>query len=451
MGPSGSVFEGKTLDEAVRKGLESLGLSRAEAMISVIEEGSGGFLGFGSRPYKVRVMPRPGGAIREPEYRQDDDRGRSRGRGRERGGRDRGGRGGRGEREGRGPRGGREGGVGRGERVGRDERRPPMAASGERRGRGDERRRPDDRPRGEERVGSEDRGRREERGRGEDRGRGPDRSREAREDRPREDRMHEAPRPVSNGHDAHAEPPAIEMEARGGEEIGERGDREGGGRRRRRRGRRGDSGRGERGDRGMPMERGEGHGEERGPAVMAPRATDAGGADVVAAPGTPALSNDALAAEGKRWTEQLLTAMGFEATVRASAEGDRVNVSAAVASDEKLLTGEKGEVRQALQQLLNRMINRGETSRYHLQLEINDFWEKRENELRGLAQRLAEEALSRNGEVITDYLNAQERRIIHVTLREDSRVKTYALGTGHIKRLAVAPAGHEGGGEEVED
>jgi spoIIIJ-associated protein len=195
------------------------------------------------------------------------------------------------------------------------------------------------------------------------------------------------------------------------------------------------------------------HDEHRAPVVMPPHpASEGGGADVSpASAGHALLSGDALAAEGKNWTEKLLTAMGFESTVRATADGDRVNVTATVASDEKLLTGEKGEVRQALQQLLNRMINRGETSRYHLQLEINDFWEKRENELRGLAQRLADEAISRDGEVITDYLNAQERRIIHVTLREDSRVKTYALGTGHIKRLAVAPAGHEGGGEEIED
>jgi spoIIIJ-associated protein len=91
------------------------------------------------------------------------------------------------------------------------------------------------------------------------------------------------------------------------------------------------------------------------------------------------------------------------------------------------------------------MINRGDSSRYHLQLEINDFWEKRETELRGLAERLANQAIDTDSEVITDYLNAQERRIIHVTLRDDARVKTYALGTGHIKRLAVAPAGHPGG------
>jgi spoIIIJ-associated protein len=198
------------------------------------------------------------------------------------------------------------------------------------------------------------------------------------------------------------------------------------------------------------------HDTERSQHVaMAPPVVESeGGADVERAPAHASanlLSGAALEAEGKKWTEQLLKAMGFESTVRASAEGDRVNVTATVASDERLLTGEKGEVRQALQQLLNRMINRGETSRYHLQLEINDFWEKREIELQGLAKRLADEAITRDGEVITDYLNAQERRIIHVTLREDTRVKTYALGTGHIKRLAVAPAGHEGGGEEHED
>ncbi|HTK32562.1 MAG TPA: R3H domain-containing nucleic acid-binding protein, partial [Candidatus Saccharimonadaceae bacterium] len=148
----------------------------------------------------------------------------------------------------------------------------------------------------------------------------------------------------------------------------------------------------------------------------------------------------ALAAEGKRWTEELLKAMGFEAKVEATAEQDRVDVVAEVAADDDLLTGPKGEVRQALQHLLNRMINRGEGSRYHLQLEINEFWKRREDELREIARQLADEAVKTGGEVVTEYLNAQERRIIHVTLREDNRVRTYALGDGMIKRLAVAPA-----------
>jgi spoIIIJ-associated protein len=154
----------------------------------------------------------------------------------------------------------------------------------------------------------------------------------------------------------------------------------------------------------------------------------------------PSMSSAELEADAARLTRDLLTAMGFEATVTAQADDNRVEVRAALTSGEDHLTGRKGEVRQALQHILNRMVNRGGGSMYHLQLEINEFWQKREEELKTLANTLAEEALSRGGEAITEYLNAQERRIVHVALKEDTRVKTYALGTGLIKRVAVAPA-----------
>lgn len=157
-------------------------------------------------------------------------------------------------------------------------------------------------------------------------------------------------------------------------------------------------------------------------------------------PAADLMPADQLEAEGVRLTQELLSRMGFEATVTAKADGERVDVHAVVPDGGDDLTGRKGEVRQALQHVLNRMLNRGGSSAYHLQLEVNDFWERREIELADLAKQLAQDALASNGEAVTEYLNAQERRIIHVTLKPDTRVKTYALGTGLIKRVAVAPA-----------
>jgi spoIIIJ-associated protein len=156
--------------------------------------------------------------------------------------------------------------------------------------------------------------------------------------------------------------------------------------------------------------------------------------------GEPAMATNELADTSRRLTEELLRAMGFEATVTVAAEGNRADVTAEIATNDELLTGQKGEVRQALQHLLNRFLNRGEGSRYHLQLEINDSWRRRELELETLARSLADQAVSQNAEAVTDYLNSQERRIVHVTLKEDSRVKTFALGTGMVKRVAIAPA-----------
>jgi spoIIIJ-associated protein len=156
---------------------------------------------------------------------------------------------------------------------------------------------------------------------------------------------------------------------------------------------------------------------------------------------TPEMTSEELSATSKSLTEELLRAMGFEPRVSVRAEGNRVDVTVEVDRDDELLNGRQGETRQALQHLLNRFLNKGDGSRYHLQLEVNDFWQRREAELAELARRLAEEAVTNNAEVVSDYLNSQERRIVHVTLREDGRVKTFSLGDGMMKRVAVAPAG----------
>src|SRR5262245_21326671 len=368
MEAKGVMFEGKTLDDAVRKGLDALGLSRAEVMIQVMEEGSGGFLGIGSRPYKVRMMPRPRRELSErPE--PGDRRERARGS-----------RGGRSERGGRGGRGGRAEASERGDRGPRSERAE--------RGRG-------------EREGRGDRG-----GRG---GR-----REARPGDGRQERG--APEPEPRPEPAAAADAPVARNRDEGADEGRRG-------RRRRRG-------------------GRNH-EDRG---REPRPPQHGSAEAAGdrEPGSSGngslMPPDELAAMGRGLAENLFRAMGFEVQITAHAEGDSVEVRAEIGQDSDLITGEKGEVRQSIQHLLNRMLNRGGSARYHLQLEINDFWAQRENELREMARRLAEEAVADDAEKLTEYLNAQERRVVHMALRDDTRVKTFGLGDGLIKKVAIAPA-----------
>jgi spoIIIJ-associated protein len=154
----------------------------------------------------------------------------------------------------------------------------------------------------------------------------------------------------------------------------------------------------------------------------------------------PTMSEDELQNVAREQTQNLLRAMGFEATVTARAEGTSVEVKAEVPNDSDLLVGPKGEVRQALQHLLNRMVNRSQMSRYHLQLEVNEFWHHREEELQALARSLADEAVTDGQERLTEYLNAQERRIVHMALKEDTRVSTHAIGDGMIKKISIMPA-----------
>ena len=152
------------------------------------------------------------------------------------------------------------------------------------------------------------------------------------------------------------------------------------------------------------------------------------------------MNTEELISTSRKLTEELLRAMGFEPKVSVRAEGNRVDVTVEVDNDEQLLIGRQGETRDSIQHLLNRFLNKGDGSRYHLQLEVNDSWQQREDELAGIARKMAEDAVTQNAEIVSDYLNSQERRIMHMTLREDSRVRTFSLGMGMVKRVAVAPA-----------
>src|SRR6185436_4560372 len=139
--------------------------------------------------------------------------------------------------------------------------------------------------------------------------------------------------------------------------------------------------RGERGDRGGRGDRGDRGGRDRDESR----------------PTGPMLPAAELEARATKAAEELLKAMGFDAKVSSKADGENVDVTAEVSQGEELLTGRKGEVRQALQHLLNLTVNRGEGMRYHLQLEINEFWKHRETELESMARAMADEAVAKGG------------------------------------------------------
>lgn len=51
------VYEGATIDEAIKHGLDVLGLTKDEAEISILDEGKKGFLGIGKKNAQVSIEP----------------------------------------------------------------------------------------------------------------------------------------------------------------------------------------------------------------------------------------------------------------------------------------------------------------------------------------------------------------------------------------------------------
>lgn len=66
------VFEGKDVEEAIEKGLQTLGVSREQVQVEIISQGSKGFLGIGASPARVRLIVEETSAPSMPEAAEEE-------------------------------------------------------------------------------------------------------------------------------------------------------------------------------------------------------------------------------------------------------------------------------------------------------------------------------------------------------------------------------------------
>ena len=112
---------------------------------------------------------------------------------------------------------------------------------------------------------------------------------------------------------------------------------------------------------------------------------------------------------------------------------------------EGILIGRHGQTLDALQMLISRMVNKKLKRPLKVVLDIDDYRKRRADILTKMAFRIGEKA-KRTGHVLTiGPFNAQDRRIIHIALKEDPSIRTESLGEGEIKKITIIPNKKEGG------
>ena len=105
--------------------------------------------------------------------------------------------------------------------------------------------------------------------------------------------------------------------------------------------------------------------------------------------------------------------------------------------DQELLVEDEGQVLLALQHLLPRVMY-GEVGRIvPCHLDSNGYQRRKEERLRGLARRVADEVVSRGGVRTLRPMNPADRRIVHITLADDPEVETESHGNGYFKRVNI--------------
>ena len=139
----------------------------------------------------------------------------------------------------------------------------------------------------------------------------------------------------------------------------------------------------------------------------------------------------------------LLQRMGVETEVEGYIrEGDLyLNIKG---DEEGILIGKHGRTLEAFQILINRMLNKRLREPIRVILDIAQYRKRRAESLAKMANRLGENAKRTGKGVIIGPFNAHDRRIIHITLREDPSLKTESVGEGEMKKMKIVAAKKEG-------
>jgi spoIIIJ-associated protein len=140
----------------------------------------------------------------------------------------------------------------------------------------------------------------------------------------------------------------------------------------------------------------------------------------------------------KRLMAGLLERMGAASEVEVTLQEGNIHIDIR-SNNEGFLIGKNGRTLDSLEMLMNRMINKQLKEPARTVLDIGGYRKRREESLSQIALETGEKA-KRMGRTLTiGPFNAHERRIIHLTLKENSSVETESIGEGDIKKVSIIP------------
>ena len=169
------------------------------------------------------------------------------------------------------------------------------------------------------------------------------------------------------------------------------------------------------------------------PKVETPKAPKAPKEPKVFAPAEPGSVEEKI----ETFLKGLLEHMGSKAVPHAvKGEGSTYNVEL-TGEDLGYLIGRRGDTLDALQHLANYTINRGVDGHIRINVDAEDYREKREESLRRYARKKAQQVLKARRRTTLEPMNAYERHVIHAALQEMDNITTHSTGTEPNRRIVI--------------
>lgn len=107
-----------------------------------------------------------------------------------------------------------------------------------------------------------------------------------------------------------------------------------------------------------------------------------------------------------------------------------------------ILIGKRGQTLDAMQLLVDKAVRRLNGHDIRLQVDVEGYLAKKKDGLVQTAERLAKKVASKGNPSSVGYLNAQDRRIVHLALKNFRGVRTKSVGEGSVRKLMIYPKRH---------
>lgn len=127
---------------------------------------------------------------------------------------------------------------------------------------------------------------------------------------------------------------------------------------------------------------------------------------------------------------------GFEIKVESNGEDLVYHISS---EDSAVIIGKRGQNLEAMQYIVDKIVNKHSLERKRVQIDVEGYLEKRRENLESMAIRMSDKVTKTGKPSTISQMSAQDRRIVHLALKDNKSVRTQSMGEGYYRRLVIFP------------
>lgn len=141
---------------------------------------------------------------------------------------------------------------------------------------------------------------------------------------------------------------------------------------------------------------------------------------------------------GRLVLQRIVDTITSDAKISVEKDEDRLlfNVNGGNAG---ILIGKRGQTLDAIQAIVNKVVNKHNQNRTRVLVDIEGYLETRRENLEKMALRLAEKSKKIGKPMTLGPMNAYDRRIVHLALQDFSEVQTRSRGESPLRKLVILP------------